>query len=126
MAIARETTAKNIKPLGGHVARKHVCGGTVAVGELVTLNTDTFIDPTDTTSTIEKVLGVAVQAGLITETIDVVVFGPIQCLTGATVGATVYGSDTAGEPAESAGTNLSIAGYAESATILFVQPTTAA
>lgn len=126
MAIARETTAANIKPLRGHVARRHVCGATVAVGELVTLNSDGFIDPTNTTASIEKVLGVAVQAGLITETIDVVVYGPILCLTGATIGATVYGGDTAGEPVESAGTNLSIAGYAESATVLFVQPTTAA
>lgn len=126
MAIARETTAANIKPLRGHIVRRHTCGATVAVGELVTLNSDGFIDPTNTTSSIEKVAGVAVQAGLITERIDVVVFGPILCLTGATIGATVYGGDTAGEPVESAGTNLSIAGYAESATVLFVQPTTAA
>ncbi len=126
MAIARQTDAELVKPLRGHIVRRHICGGTVGVGELVTLNTDTFIDPTNTTSSIEKVLGVAVTAGLITETIDVVVFGPIQCLTGATVGATVYGGDTAGEPVESAGSNLSIAGYAESATVLFVQPTTAA
>ncbi len=126
MAIGRETTATNIKPLNGHVVRRHECGGTVGVGELVTLNSDGFVDPTNTTASIEKVLGVAIQAGLITEKIDVVVFGPILCLTGATVGATVYGGDTAGEPVESAGTNLSIAGYAESATILFVQPTTAA
>ena len=46
----------------------------------------------------------------------------VRGISGATVGATVYGSDTAGEPAETAGTKTTIAGWAESATVLFVSP----
>jgi hypothetical protein len=34
----------------------------------------------------------------------------------------IYASDTAGEPSESAGTKDLVVGYAESATVLFVQP----
>jgi hypothetical protein len=43
-------------------------------------------------------------------------------LTGATVAAIVYGGDTAGEPVETAGTKSAIAGFNESATVLFVRP----
>lgn len=125
MAIARETTAANVKPLRGSVVRRHVCGATVAVAELVTLKADGFIDPTDETSGLQTVLGIAVQAGLITETIDVVVFGPIQSITGGAIGSSVYGSDTAGEPSESVGSNTAIAGFNESATVIFVRPSAA-
>lgn len=123
MAIARDTTAANIKPLNGAIIRRHVCGATVAAGELVHLSADTFIDPCDAASiTAASVTGVAVQGGAITETIDVVVHGPVKCLTGATVGAVVYATDTAGEPGETAGTKTCVAGYNESATVLFVRP----
>lgn len=125
MAIARDTTAANIKPLRGAIVRRHKCGATVAAGELVTLNSDTFIDPTNETGGLQTIVGVAVQGGAITETIDVVVHGPIKCITGGAVGASVYGSDTAGEPSESVGSNTAIAGYVESATVLFVQPSAA-
>jgi hypothetical protein len=49
-------------------------------------------------------------------------YGPVVCLTGATVAAIVYGGDTAGEPVETAGTKSAIAGFNESATVLFVRP----
>jgi hypothetical protein len=50
-----------------------------------------------------------------------VFFGPVVCLSGATKGALIYATDTAGEPGESTGTKGLIAGFAESATVLFVQ-----
>ena len=64
----------------------------------------------------------AITAAAAGARVDVVVFGPVQCLTGATVGATVYATDTAGEPGETAGTKTAIAGWNESATVLFVSP----
>lgn len=121
MAIARDTTAANIKPLEGAITRRFTAGATVAAGELVTMQSDGYVDPTNT-SAVQNIVGVAIQAAVAGDRIDVVVFGPVKCLTGATVGATVYGSDTAGEPAETAGTKTTIAGWAESATVLFVSP----
>jgi hypothetical protein len=67
-------------------------------------------------------VGVALAAAVAGERVDVVTSGPVQCLTGATVGAVIYGTDTAGEPGETAGTKSTIAGFAESATVLFVRP----
>lgn len=125
MAIARDTTAKNIKPLGDALVRRYTCGATVAAGELVTLSSDGFIDPADETSALQKILGIAVQAGLITNVIDVVIHGAIKAITGGTPGATVYGSDTAGEPSESAGSNTAICGLVESATVVLVRPSAA-
>jgi len=123
MAASRDTTAANIKPLDGAVVRRRICGATVAAGELVHLSTDGFVDPCNTGSiTLAQVDGIAVQGGAITETIDVVVAGPVLCLAGATIGALIYATDTDGEPAESAGTKLSVVGYAESATVLYVRP----
>jgi hypothetical protein len=67
-------------------------------------------------------VGVAVQGGVVTDVIDIVVYGPVQCLSGATPGALVYGSDTAGAYDDAVGTKDLKIGYAESATVLFVQP----
>lgn len=126
MAIARDTTPANIKPLGAPdvaTIRRRTCGATVAAGELVHLSSDGKVDPCNTTNiTLATVDGVAVQAGEDGDVIDVVTAGPVQCLTGATPGALVYATDTAGEPGESAGTKVSIAGYVESATVLYVRP----
>lgn len=125
MAAARDTTAANIKPLPGSRVRRGTCGATVAAGELVTLQSDGKWDPAIATSVVTNI-GVAVQAGADGEVIDIVRDGPILCLTGATIGAIIYVSDTAGEPAETAGTKSAVAGYAETATILYVQPQTVA
>jgi hypothetical protein len=126
MAIARDTTAANIKPLGAPdvaTIRRRTCGATVAAGELVHLSSDGKVDPCDASSiTLASVDGVAVQGGGDGDVIDVVTAGPVQCITGGTPGALVYASDTAGEPAETAGTKVSVAGYVESATVLYVRP----
>jgi len=123
MAIARDTTADNIKPLNGAIIRRFTAGAAVAAGEIVSMQSDGYVDPANTTSAVQNVMGVALQAAAAAgQVIDVVVFGPVVCVTGATPGATIHASDTAGEPAESAGTNGGITGIAESATVVFVRP----
>ncbi len=122
MAIARDTTAANIKPLTPSLIARYTCGATVAAGEVVEMQADGFVDPADTTSTVSKNAGIALQGASSGEIIDVVVFGRVQCVTGGTPGATVHASDTAGEPAESAGTSAGILGWVETATVLFVNP----
>jgi hypothetical protein len=122
MALARETTAANIKPLGGAVVRRVTAGAAIAVGEAITLQSDGYWDPTNT-SAAQLTVRIAVQAASAAgDVIDSVVSGPVQCLTGATIGSLVYATDTAGEPSHTAGTKTTIIGYAETATILFVQP----
>ena len=122
MSIARETTAALIKPLTGAVIRRYVAGDAVAAGEVVSLQSDGYVDPSDATAT-DEAIGIAVQAATAAgETIDVVVLGPVLCLSGATPGNTVFNSTTAGEP-EGDGSNYETAvGWAESATVLFVLP----
>jgi hypothetical protein len=121
MAVARDTTAANIKPLEGHIPQRVQLGATVAAGELVTLQSDGKWDPTNTSSA-QLTVAVAIQAGVDTDWIDIVVHGPVKCITGGTPGALVYASDTAGEPSDTVGTKDLVAGYAKTATVLFVQP----
>ena len=127
MAIARTTAANSeqVKPLGGAIIRRFTLGATVLPGEVVSMQSDGFVDPADTTSAAQQVVGVAIKGGLITERADVVVHGPIVCITGGTPGAGVHASDTAGEPAESAGSNAGVVGFVEAATIVFVRPVSA-
>ena len=127
MAIGRTSAANSelVKPLGGAIIRRYTLGATVLPGEVVSMQSDGFVDPADTTSAAQQVVGIAIKGGLITEIADIVVHGPIVCVTGATPGAGIHASDTAGEPAESAGSNAGIVGYAEAATIVFVRPVAA-
>ena len=123
MAIGRDTTAANIKPLEGAKVDRFTAGSAIAAGELVTMSSDEFIDPCDSTSAKSLVLGVAVQAAAAAgERLDVVTHGRVKCLTGATPGAVVYNSTTAGEPSESVAGNQTAAGIAVYATVLFVRP----
>lgn len=126
MATARNTTAELIKPLEGAVVRRFTAGAAIAAGELVSMSSDGYIDPSDSTSAKNPVLGVALQAAAAAgQRVDVVVFGPVVCLTGATPGGLQYNSTTAGEPLETTAGNQTVAGIAESATVLFVRPSNA-
>lgn len=126
MATARETTAALIKPLEGSVIRRFTAGSAIDAGELVSMSSDGFIDPSDSTSAKNPVLGVSLQTvGAAGPKVDVVVFGPVVCLKGATPGGLQYNSTTAGEPLETTAGNQTVAGIAESATILFVRPSNA-
>ena len=123
MAIGRDTTAANIKPLEGALIDRFTAGAAIAAGAVVSMSSDGYIDPADSTSAKSLVLGVAVQAAAAAgERIDVVTHGRVKCLTGATPGAVVYNSTTAGEPLETVAGNQTAAGIAVSATILFVRP----
>lgn len=124
MSISRATS--DIRPLEGAIVRRFTAGAAVAVGEIVVMQSDGYVDPANTGSAVQACAGIAVQAATAAgQIIDVVVFGPIKCVSGATPGATIYASDTAGEPAESAGSNLGVVGWAESATVVFVNPVVA-
>ena len=123
MATARDTTAEHIKPLEGAIMRQYTAGAAIAAGELVSMSSDGYIDPSDSTAAKNPVLGVALNAASAASLpVDVVLFGPVVCLTGATPGALQYNSTTAGEPLETTAGNQTVAGIAESATVLFVRP----
>lgn len=123
MTIARDTTAANIKPLSGAIVRRYTTGAAVAAGEIVHLETDGYVDPAVVSGSADEAIGIAVQADAASgNVVDVVVFGPVKCLTGATVGGTVFTSASAGEPTQTDASNLTAVGYAESSTVLFVLP----
>jgi hypothetical protein len=124
MAIARDTTAANIKPLAGAIVRRYTTGAAVAAGEVVHLETDGYVDPAVVSgSAVDEAIGIAVQADAVGgAVVDVVVFGPVKCLTGAEEGGTVFTSASAGEPTQTDASYLTAVGYAESATVLFVLP----
>ena len=123
MSISRAASAAVVKPLEGAIVRRFTYGATIAAGEIVSMSGDGFIDPADTTSAAAVVVGIALTAGVVTDRGDVVVHGPVLAIAGGTPGATLHASDTAGEPAESAGSNAGIVGFVEAATIAFVRPT---
>jgi len=123
MAIARDTTAANIKPLAGAVVRRFTSGAAIAAGEIVEVQSDGYVDPAIATSAVIRKIGIAIQvAAAAGVAVDVVMHGPVKCLTGASPGALVYVSDTAGEPSETTGTKGTVIGYSESAGVLYVQP----
>ena len=122
MAIARDTTAANIEPKEGAIIRRYTAGATIAAGEIVSMQSDGFVDPSDSTSAAQMIVGIALAAAVATDRVDVVIFGPVECLTGATIGGAVYDSTTAGEPAQTTAGNQKQVGFAESATVLFVRP----
>lgn len=122
MSIARDTTAANIKPLEGAIVRRFTAGATIAAGEIVSMQSDGYVDPADTTSAAQRVVGIALAAASAADRVDVVVFGPVKAITGGTPGSVLYASNTAGEPAESAGSNFGVCGWVEAATVAFVSP----
>lgn len=123
MAFGRETNNELIKPLEGAIVRRFTAGAAIDAGELVSMMADGFVDPTDTSTFAGAVIaGVALGDAAAGQRVDVVTHGPVLCLVDATPGTPIYGSDTAGEPSATVGTKDSIAGFAESATVLFVRP----
>ena len=120
MAAITKASAANVKPLEGAIVRRGQLGATVTAPSPVTLQSDGKWDGTDT-SAAQLVVGVALQSGVDGDWIDIVMFGPVLALSGATIGSLVYASDTAGAFDTAAGTKSTIIGYAESATILYVK-----
>lgn len=121
MAAITKAAAANVKPLEGAVLRRGTLGTTVTAPSPVTMQSDGYWDPTDT-STAQLTVGIALQSGVVGDVVDIVMLGPVLCLSGATPGSLVYGSDTAGAFDTAVGTKDLKIGYAESATVLYVQP----
>lgn len=121
MAAITKAAAAAVKPLKGAIVRRGTLGATVTAPSPVALQSDGKWDPLDT-SAAQVTVGVALQSGGDGDAVDLVVFGPMVALSGATPGALVYGSDTAGAFDDAAGTADTIIGYVEEATVLFVQP----
>jgi hypothetical protein len=96
-------------------------GAATEAGEIVALQSDGKWDPADGNN-VNLFCGVAIQGGDDTDPVDVLLYGPIEVFIDATPGAAYYISDEAGEYSATAGTKSYIIGYAESATVLFVNP----
>ena len=119
MAAITKASAVNVKPLEGAVVRRVQLGAATTAPSPVTLQSDGKWDPTDT-STAQLTCPVVIQSGGDGDYVDAVFFGPMVALSGATPGALVYGSDTAGAFDTAVGTKDLVIGHAETATILFV------
>jgi hypothetical protein len=123
MAFGRETTAANVKPLEGAIIRRYTAGAAIAAGEIVSMQSDGYVDPSDSTGAAQMIVGVAIAAAAAAgDRVDVVVFGPVIALIDGTIGGAVYDSTTAGEPLLTTAGNQKQVGWCESATVLFVRP----
>lgn len=125
MTLAVQTDLTLIRPLKGSIVRPYVCGAAVTAGAPVALDSSGYVQHADGNSSdpvADMVQGIALQTTTAAgQRVDVVVYGPVSCMTGATAGAYVYISDTAALPDVSSTSN-GVIGIAESATVLFVRP----
>jgi hypothetical protein len=130
MAIAVDVTPANVKPLEGAQVRRYTAGSAISPGHPVCMSADGYIDSADSDAlATNTVLGVALPARnqsaayAAGDRVDVVVAGPVQCVTGGTPGAYAYTNGTAGAISESAGTKSLILGVVETETVIFVRIT---
>ena len=126
MAFGRKSVLSQVRPLvvpsdPRTIIRKGTLGATTEAGEPVALQSDSKWDPA-AASGVVLFAGVALNSGSDNDPVDVLLLGPCEVLVDATPGTAIYISDTAGEYSETAGTKSYIIGYAETATILFVNP----
>ena len=121
MAVSRNATAEQIKPLRGSIVLPVTLGATTSAGMPISLQSDGKWDPAIATSAV-LTQAVAVQGGGDGDTVDAVFYGPILCIAGGTVGALVYISDTAGTYSDTAGTKSAYIGFALDAVTMFVRP----
>lgn len=121
MAAITKASAANVKPLEGAIVMRVQLGATVTAPSPVTLQSDGKWDGTDTGAA-QLTVAIAIQSGVDTDWVDAVVYGPMEALSGATIGSLVYGSDTAGAFDTAVGTKDLKIGYMRSATVLFVDP----
>lgn len=119
-AISKAAEA-DVKPLEGSVIRRGTLGAIVTAPGPVTQQSDGKWDHTDT-SAVQLNVAIPLQSGVDGDVVDLVMLGPVVALSGATPGAAVYGSDTAGNFDDAAGTKGLVIGRVEAATVLYVQP----
>jgi hypothetical protein len=127
-------TAADIHPVGDCVIRRYDAGGTVTPGQAVYVDTNGAVQACDANASAaaSRLRGVVVSDAFGAtsfasgDRVDVVVRGAVAGYSGMTAGAPVFNSDTAGALDQTAsatsGAYVWAAGYAESATVLFVQP----
>ncbi len=125
MTVARESSAAKIKPWRNAIVIPGTAGATIGAGEAVSMQSDGTWAPAVATGVVKSV-GIAVKAAASGDPVDVVMHGGITCITGGTPGAILFVSDTAGEPAETAGTKSAVIGYVLSATEVYVNSQTVA
>lgn len=125
MTLAVQTDLTLIKPLEGAIVRRYTCGAAVTAGAPVALDSSGYVQHADGNGSdpaADMVQGIALQTTTAAgQRVDVVVYGPVSCMTGATPGGYVYISDTVALPDVSSTSN-GVIGIAESATVLFVRP----
>ncbi len=132
-------TARNVRALEGSLTRPGVAGGAAALGDALYLNSSGQWVEADAnvSAVVAGARGILVAVNEPGETtvasgdaIEVCVFGPVGGFSALTPGARQFLSNTAGELTETAptgaGTWTTPVGYAEAATILFVNPGLAA
>lgn len=128
-------TAAQVRALQGAVTRTYRAGGTVNMGDPVYIDSSGYVQQADAnvSAALVAARGVVVQVSREGETaavsgdaVDVCLFGPVGGYSGLTPNAQQFVSSTAGGLTETAptgaGTWTWAIGYAESATILFVEP----
>ena len=131
MAVILVTPAA-IKPLEGAIVRRGTAGAAGTVGQMVALQADGFWDPaSSTTSGMATARGLVVavngQAGASAfaagDRVDIVRLGAVAYGTGMTPGGSVYVTLSGGlDQTKPVSGVVFIAGYAEAANILYVDP----
>jgi predicted RecA/RadA family phage recombinase len=117
------TDTTKIKPLCGAIVRRYNAGAAVTAGYPVYLDSNGAVRvASGSTAAANRVIGVAVTAIASGGRGDVVVKGPIYCLTGATPGGKLLTLNSAGGMDHTGGTKKTVVGVAETAEILFVRP----
>jgi hypothetical protein len=132
-------TPADVRKLTNAISRKAICNEAMTVGMAVYIDGESNGLPTVkmnlcTGVATSNMYGIVVagdpsKLGNTTlaagDVCDVVTHGGVAGFAG-TAGAFVWGSDTAGKVADAAGTKSTIAGFMETAAILFVRPSQAA
>lgn len=123
-------TAKDVRPLDGSTVRGYDLGGAATPGQAMYIASDGDIEVADAngSAALRRFRGllVAIEGGRSTgvagHRATLCVYGPVAGFSGLTPGANVYLSDTAGALADAPGSEVVPVGYAESATVVFLQP----
>lgn len=129
-------TALNVRPLKGSVTRDFVAGGALVTGNAFYIVSDGDVEATDANVVASAqgrgiVVSVADTSGGVTaavagDAVTGVTHGPVGGFTGLTPGATLFVSETTGEITHTAptgaGTFTHPIGYAESATVAYIDP----
>lgn len=123
MAITLPSDLTKIRPLEGAIVRRLTAGtGGVTEGAVVADGSDGVV-LADGNAGNKLVKGIALKAASAGQVVPVVVFGAVGGFSGCTVGAAIYPDDTTvGLATETASTYKIAVGTAETAAIVFVNP----